>query len=44
MAGDLNHLSPHSDFLMEYHSFILEFDLPKCGNEQVVKFTPKCAI
>ena len=41
MAGYLNHLSPHADFSYVILSFILKFDLPMCGNEQVVIFTPK---
>ena len=36
MAGDLNHLSPHADFSYLILFFILQFDLPMCGNEQVV--------
>ena len=40
MAGNLNDLSPHADFFTLSFSFILSFDLPMCGNEQVVIFIP----
>ena len=41
MVGDLNHLSPHADFSYVILLFYLKFDLPMCGYEQVVIFTPK---
>ena len=41
MAGNLKHLSPHADFSYVILFFILKFDLPMYGNEQVIIFIPK---